>query len=278
MSETGFFTARDGAKLCTRSWLAPGNALGHVVLIHGFGEHAGRYEHVGEFLNSLGLSVYGYDHRYHGQSDGERGLILAFDHLLNDLDDFVDHIRPRFDGKAPFFLGHSMGGLVLARYAASRQPETAGLVFSGILLEIPDSVNPVLLALAPLLSKLFPRIPAATLETAALSRDPKVVQAYESDPLVYHGKIKARTGTELNLSVQKARAECHAIRSPAYILHGEDDRLAPVGGSKYLHEKIASQDKTLCLYKGGYHEQFNDLERDKVLNAVGAWLSKRIAT
>jgi len=276
LSETDDFTTRDGTRLRTRTWTVPGGSAASVILIHGFGEHAGRYEHVGAYLNSIGLDVYGYDHRYHGESDGERGYILAFDHLIEDLHDFVAHTREKIGDRAPFYLGHSMGGLTLARYVAEYQPETPGLVFSGTLMAIPDSVSPVLLALAPLLSKLFPRLPAATLETAALSRDPKVVAAYESDPLVNHGSIKARTGTELNLSVQKARAACARITAPAYILHGDADRLAPVEGSKYLHEHIASQDKTLCIYQGGYHEQFNDLEKEKVLNAVGSWILKRI--
>lgn len=162
------------------------------------------------------------------------------------------------------------------RYASEVQPETAGLVFSGTLLAIPDSVSPILVALAPTLSKLLPRLPAANLETAAISRDPRVIEAYEKDPLVHHGSIKALAGTQINMSVQQARTKCHRITAPAYILHGDADRLAPVEGSQYLHDHISSQDKTLCIYAGGYHEQFNDLEKEKVLGAVGAWLSKQM--
>lgn len=247
---------------------------GHIVLVHGFGEHIGRYDHIAATFNEAGYSVYGYDHRHHGRSPGKRAHIERFERLPADLDAFVQHVQT-LSGGAPFFLfAHSMGGLVTARYLQTFAAPSAlrGVVFSSPFFQLPDNISPLLIKVARVLSALTPWLPVSKLETAALSRDSAVVQAYVSDPLNNHAPICARTGAELNTAVAAARANCARITPPIYVYHGDADRLAMHQGSVHLHGHAGSADKTLRLYPGGYHELFNDRERDEVLREVLAWL------
>lgn len=246
---------------------------GHILLVHGFGEHCGRYDHVAAAFNGAGYSVYSYDHRHHGRSPGKRARIDRFDRLPADLDAFEQHLRTLIGG-APFFIfAHSMGGLVTTRYLEiyGPPPGLLGVVFSSSFLQIPDHVSPLLIKVARVLGATLPWLPVAKLENEALSRDATVVKDYIEDPLNNHSPICARTGAELNEAVLAARADCARITVPAFIFHGDADRLAMPGGSKYLHEHMGSKDKTFRLYPGGYHELFNDYERDEVLRSVIAW-------
>lgn len=270
MAREGTFSSFDGGSLYERFWPIE-NPRAHVVLIHGYGEHCARYDHVAVHLNGLGFSVHGYDQRGHGRSPGKRGYIADFDDFLRDLDAFLAHVEPRI-GDAPVLgIGHSMGGLVCARYVQDRAPQWRGAVLSSPLLQLKE-VSPVLLALAGILSRLTPWLPVATLDANALTEDPAVVHAYNEDPLVYHGKIVARTGQQLNDAVAKARAHACCVRIPVYLFHGTADRLAPCAGSQFFHDKCASADKTLRLYEGGQHELMNDYDRETVLAELGAWL------
>jgi len=250
---------------------------GHILLVHGFGEHCGRYDHVAAAFNAGGYSVYSYDQRYHGRSPGTRARVDRFERLPADLDAFEKHLRT-LTGDAPFFVfAHSMGGLVTARYLEiyGAPRGLRGVVFSSPFLQLPDNVSPLLIKVARFLSAVVPWLPVAKLDRDALSRDSAVVAAYINDPLNNHGQICARTGSQFNEAVMAARAEAARISIPAYIFHGDADRLAMHGGSEYLHAHIASTDKALTIYPGGYHELFNDRERDDVLRATIAWYDAR---
>ena len=250
---------------------------GHILLVHGFGEHCGRYDHVAAAFNAAGYSVYSYDQRYHGRSPGKRARIDHFDRLPADLDAFEQHVRT-LTGDAPFFVfAHSMGGLVTARYLEiyGAPKGLKGVVFSSPFMQIPDNVSPFLIKVARFLSAVAPWLPVAKLESDALSRDKAVVADYINDPLNNHDMICARTGSALNEAVLAARADALRITIPAYLYHGDADRLAMHGGSEYLHAHIASADKTLTIYPSGYHEHFNDRERNEVLRAVIAWYDAR---
>lgn len=275
MATEAQFQSRDGLDFFEISWLPAGTPRGHVVLVHGYAEHCRRYAHVAAFLNALGFAVHSYDQRGHGKSPGKRGYIAQFDTLLDDLDTYFAHIQSRFAGQPVFLMGHSMGGLVVTRYVQTRTLPLCGLVLSSSLLAIGD-VSPFLIALAGVLGKLTPTLPVLALDAKAISRDPREVAAYESDPLVYHGKILARTGAELNAAIKAAQARFGSITLPVYAIHGTEDALAPVAGSRLLVAGLGSTDKTLREYEGGYHELFNEPERELVLTGVGDWLQGRL--
>lgn len=275
MPTEGRFKSRDGLDFFEMAWLPEGTARAHLVLVHGYAEHCRRYAAFAQFLNALGIAVHAYDHRGHGQSPGKRGFIARFDTLLDDLDTYFEHVQPRFAGAPVFLMGHSMGGLVVTRYVQTRTLPLRGLIASSPLLATGD-VSPLLVALAGILGKLTPNLPVLGLDAKAISRDPREVAAYEADPLVYHGKILARTGAELNGAIKAAQARFSAITLPLYVIHGTADSLAPLAGGRMLHAGAASSDKTLREYEGGYHELLNEGERELVMTSLGDWLTKRL--
>lgn len=250
---------------------------GHIVIVHGFGEHCGRYDHVADAFNAAGYSVHSYDQRWHGRSPGKRAYIEDFARLPQDLAGYLAHLRPALDG-APFFIfAHSMGGLVTTRFLETQGAPAGlkGVIFSSPFMQLPPDVSPMLIKLAGILGTYTPWLPVSKLASDAVSRDPAVVTEYDRDPLNNHGPILARTGAQINAAVGAARAECGRIQIPAYIFHGDDDRLAPCAGSKHLFENIASVDKAYKLYPCGYHELFNDIIKVDVLKDIVAWYDAR---
>jgi alpha-beta hydrolase superfamily lysophospholipase len=164
----------------------------------------------------------------------------------------------------------------MARYIQTRGMDARGLVFSSPFLQVSDDVSRVLIALAGVLGRLTPWLPVASVDSSGASRIPEVVKAYDDDPLVFHGKILARTGAQLNAAISRARANFGAITGPVYIIHGGADRLVPAGGSKLLYERCRSEDKQCKVYEGGYHELLNDVEGEMVMAELCAWLEARL--
>jgi alpha-beta hydrolase superfamily lysophospholipase len=277
MAEEAHFPGYDGKELYRRTWPVDAPDAPALIIVHGFGEHCARYDGLAQELNETGFSVYSYDHRYHGRSPGKRGMILDFEHLVKDLDAFLEHIHARLEGRDVMILGHSMGGLVLATRLERGPLPVKAAIFSSPFLQLED-VSPFLAALSGVLSAVVPWLPVAKLSTRAISRDPEEVAAYETDPLVHHGSIKVRTGAEFQRSVAAARAGFERIDLPIYIIHGERDALVPPEGSKLLFERAHSEDKQLKIYDGGYHELFNDTCREEVLHDLREWLAKQLGS
>ncbi|MBI1318271.1 MAG: alpha/beta fold hydrolase [Candidatus Hydrogenedens sp.] len=270
MYAAGNFEASRGSSLYCCSWNVA-DAGYNVIIVHGYREHCNRYASVAAFLNDGGYNVYSYDQRWHGHSPGKRGYIERFDTLIDDLDAYIKHLEPELGDRPTFVVAHSMGGLVFTRFLESRIWRPRAAVFSGPFLQV-EKVSPVLLALAGFLSAWLPWVPVASLDSKAVSRDAAVVKDYEEDPLNGTGPIVARAGAEISAAVERARSEMKKIDLPVYILHGGEDRLAPPAASQYLYDHISSRDKTLRIYENGYHESFNDLDRDQVLREMRDWL------
>jgi alpha-beta hydrolase superfamily lysophospholipase len=276
MDYEGSFKSSDGLDFYERGWEPDGEVLGRVVFIHGYGEHCSRYIDMGRVFSDAGFSVHTFDQRGYGHSPGKRAYIHDFNVLLSDMDAYLAHIRPRLSDKPWFLMGHSMGGLVLASYAETRTLDARGLVFCSSFLAINPDVPPVLLRLANILGTLAPWLPVSGVDNRFLSRDPKIVEAADNDPLSNHGPVRARTGAQFNRAITRARENFHRISLPAYIIHGGDDRVVPNEGSRLLYEKCSSKDKTLKIYEGGYHELWNDLDKEAALAGICDWMRARI--
>ena len=264
----------DATRLFWQAWDPDASASSAVVLVHGAAEHGGRYAHVAERLVSQGYAAYAIDHRGHGRSYGPRALISRFDYLVEDLGLFVTRVRDAHGGRAPFLVGHSLGGAVALRFAIGHGDNIAGLAVSGPAVAteaIPIGVK----AATTVLSVLAPRLPVLKIDADAISRDPEVVRAYQRDPLNHNDKLPARTLAEIMHCMEWLPRRLSAMRTPLLLLHGSDDRLCPPDGSRMVHSLATSPDKTLNIYDGLYHEVFNEPEREQVVGDLVDWIVER---
>ncbi len=275
--ETGTFRTHDGLSLATRRWTPSVAPEAHVLLVHGYAEHCGRYDHVATALTEQGAAVHAYDQRGHGRSDGRRAYVDRFEQYLADLDAFRLHVAPPED-KPVFLFGHSMGGLVTVLYVLNRRPHVDGLLLSAPAIEVNPDLAPVLRRMAQALGRVAPTLPTVRSPQGSISRDPAVLEDARNDPLNYHGRTLARTGAELLRAGNDAQCRLHELTIPFLVFHGTADPLVSPAGSRHLHERAAAPDKTLNLYDGLYHETFNEPERERVLGDVSTWLAERLPT
>lgn len=276
MKKEGWFDANAEVRLYEQRLVPDGNTAANIVIIHGFGDHSARYAWTMDRFLEAGMASYAYDQRGHGRSPGKRGYIGRFEDLLDDLDVFLEHIRPDLADAPLFLMGHSMGGMVLARYAETRQIVAKGLVFSSPFLAFSDEVPKWLVALGPVIAKVAPRLPIGGVDNRGLSRDPQVVADADKDPLCFHGRVAAHTGSEFYRIIQQIHEDAKKVTAPMFVVHGGADRVVSPSGSEAFHNAVGSTDKTFVRYPEGYHELFNDLDKGAFVDAVIAWIRARI--
>lgn len=261
----------DGLALPLRHWPAPA-ARGRVLLVHGLGEHIGRYEHVAAHLVARGWDVVGYDHRGHGAAPGKRGVLAQADDLLADLDAVIDAVRP--PGAVPFVLfGHSMGGLLAAQCVADARRAVDALVITSPALDAGLSLAQriqlaVGLALVPDLAM------ANQLDADRISHDPEVVRRYKTDPLV-HDRISARLAKSLIDGGAAVLARAGTWRTPTLLMWAGDDRLVSPAGSAAFAAAAPPAAVTSRCFEGLYHELLNERDAAPVFAMLDAWLDPR---
>jgi alpha-beta hydrolase superfamily lysophospholipase len=270
------FAGVGGRRIFWQAWLPDTSPRAIVMVAHGAGEHSDRYDHVARRLVEAGFGVYAIEHRGHGRSAGPRALIDRIDHTVADLDQLIVLAAERHPEAQVFLLGHSMGGTIAVRYAVLHGDRLSGLVLSGPLAALAPAPAAQRLA-ARVLSRLAPRLGVVAIDASLVSRDPDVVKAYVEDPLVYHGKLPARTVAELAATIDAFPQQAGNITVPTLIMYGTADGLCPPAGSVMLDQRIGASDKTLKAYDGLHHEILNEPERDKVLDDLCAWLGARVA-
>ncbi|MET8584487.1 lysophospholipase [Streptomyces collinus] len=251
-------------RIAVREWPHPAPRL-LVVVVHGYGEHAGRYGELAGVLTGYGAAVYGPDHVGHGRSAGERVVIEDFEDVVGDVQRVADLARAAHPGLPLVMVGHSMGGLIAARYAQRYGAGLSALILSGPVIgvwELPGR----LLALD--------EIPDTPISPAALSRDPAVGAAYAADPLVWHGPMKRPT-LQAFVRTLETVAEGGGIGAlPLLWLHGDDDRLVPLPGSRIGVERLAGGRATERIFAGARHEVFHETDRAAVHAEVIAFLDR----
>ncbi|MFT3663336.1 MAG: alpha/beta hydrolase [Gordonia sp. (in: high G+C Gram-positive bacteria)] len=245
-------------------------AIGVIALVHGLGEHAGRYGHVIAKLLEAGYVVVAPDHAGHGRSDGTPADVQDFGDFVADLGRVIGAVERA--GLPLYVVGHSMGGAIALSYTLDRPDGIAGLVLSGPAVVPGADLSPVMVALAPVLGGLVPRLPATALPASAVSRDPEVVAAYEADPQVFHGKIPAGLGGALIAEMTTFPKRLPGLRVPTLALHGGRDALANPDGTRMIGELGGGGDVTVKIYPELFHEIFNEPEQDEVLDDVLTWL------
>ncbi|MEQ0600927.1 lysophospholipase [Mycobacterium tuberculosis] len=227
-------------------------------------------------LGAAGLVTYALDHRGHGRSGGKRVLVRDISEYTADFDTLVGIATREYPGCKRIVLGHSMGGGIVFAYGVERPDNYDLMVLSAPAVAAQDLVSPVVAVAAKLLGVVVPGLPVQELDFTAISRDPEVVQAYNTDPLVHHGRVPAGIGRALLQVGETMPRRAPALTAPLLVLHGTDDRLIPIEGSRRLVECVGSADVQLKEYPGLYHEVFNEPERNQVLDDVVAWLTERL--
>jgi alpha-beta hydrolase superfamily lysophospholipase len=271
----GTFKGVRNASIYYQAWLPEANVKAVLLVVHGAGEHSGRYMNVVNHFVPLGYAVYGYDHIGHGKSEGERGFIKRFEDYTDTLTSYYKMVTAWQRDKPVFLLGHSLGGLIACYYLLEHQADFKGAVISAPAIKVGEGVSPALMTMSKILSAFAPKAGLVAVDASAISRDPEVVKAYVNDPLVFHGKIPARMGGEVLKAMRYVTAEVDRISLPFIVVHGTADKLAEPAGAQMLYDRARSTDKTIKLYEGLYHEVFNEPERARVLKDVETWLEAR---
>jgi len=261
-----------GEMLFRRGWV-PETARASVLVVHGFAEHSGRYEHVGQWLAERGFAVHAYDHRGHGRSAGRRCHVDRFDEYLDDLALVLAQVRADAPDDPLFLIGHSMGGLIVATFARERSPIVAGVALSGAALAVPE--NNLRIRIARLIRALFPRLRlSAGLDLNGLASDPRVLEAYLADPLVER-KMTASLAAELIGAVGRTGPGGADVKLPLLVMHGGDDSIcAPAGSEQFA---AAAPSARFIRYPGLRHEIFNEPSYRDVLSDVASFFDAQIA-
>ena len=270
------FVALDGDNLAVQDWpLASQQVLrGVVLLVHGLGEHAGRYDRLAVQLNDWGFAVRGYDQYGHGESGGPRGGLPTDSRLLDDLADIVDSTRARMGPHTPLILlGHSMGGLVAARFVALGLRPVQALVLSSPALD--PGLNAIQKLLLAVLPKIAPNLRIGNgLDASLISHDPAVVAAYQADKLV-HDRVSARLARFIADGGPATLAQAASWSVPTLLLYAGADRLVNPAGSRAFAAGAPQTVLSAHCFEALYHEIFNELDAAPVFAELKKWLDAR---
>ncbi|CAN5415224.1 monoacylglycerol lipase [soil metagenome] len=275
------FDGVGGVRIVYDTWTpdAPAGAddpKGIVILSHGFGEHARRYDHVAQRFGDAGLVTYALDHRGHGRSGGKRVYLKDMSEFTGDFATLVGIANREYPKLPTIVLGHSMGGAIVFAYGTEHPADYDVMVLSGPAIAAQADVSPALVLVGKIVGAIAPGVPVQQLDANAVSRDPAVVAAYNADPLVHHGKVPAGIAKALLEVGATMPQRAGAITKPLLVVHGAADRLVRASGSERLVDCVATQDVHLKVYPELYHEVFNEPERDRVLDDVVAWIEARL--
>lgn len=267
-------TASDGDNIAVQDWPLEIDAAqcGTVLIVHGLGEHAGRYTQLARDLNSWGYCVRSYDQVGHGDSGGARGGLPHDMRLLDDLADVVDSTRRQMATREPLIiLGHSMGGLVAAQFVLHKLRRVEGLILSSPALDA--GLNPLQKLLVSVLPRIAPDLTVGNgLKQAYLCRDPAVIKAYQSDPLV-HNRISARLASWIARQGVSCIDGAAQWTTPTLLLYAGADRLVNPAGSRAFAKAAPVKFVQTHCFEAMYHEILNDPERGQVLAAMQKWLT-----
>ena len=274
MREWGWKSA-DGLEMFAQSWEPDETPRAVVCLVHGLGEHSGRYAHVGKAFVEAGFVLTGFDVRGHGKSGGPRGHTPSYDALMDDIDLFIHLVAGRYPGLPRFLYGHSLGGNFVINFALRCRPELVGVIATGPWLKLAFQPASSKVMLGKIMNNILPGFSQASgLDTRALSHDPEVVNAYENDPLV-HDKISARLFLNVFESGLWALDHAAEIPLPLLLMHGGADRIISLEASRQFAAS-AGDKVTLRIWDGLYHEIHNEPEQGEVLAVMIDWMNTQL--
>ncbi|NNE25588.1 MAG: alpha/beta hydrolase [Saprospiraceae bacterium] len=272
----GEIQTHDGLTLATKVWPAA-HSKANIVFVHGYLEHCNRYDHIAQFFNNHGYSFYAYDQRAHGLSDGDRSYLKDISLLVQDLDQFTNQT---ISADQPFYyLCHSMGGLIVLSQILLNNGNTdnlKGLVMSAPFIRPSKDLAPLLQKVSHILGLLLPRLKTLPADPQEISRDPSVVKNYIEDPLIYHGRVHARSAQQLLKQMKLLRPHYKDLSTPYLLMHGTNDKLSEFEGSVDLHKESVSEDKQFMALENFKHDLMNELGSHKILQSIVNWMDGRI--
>ncbi len=272
----GEFEGERGVRIWYQSW-QPEAPKAVLAIAHGLGEHSGRYWNVVDYLTPRGYAVYALDHRGHGRSGGARGHVERFADFSRDVGRLVALAASEWPGLPLFLLGHSLGGPIALSYALEHPEKLRGVIASSPFFRSRMRVPAGKRFLAKLMSRIMPAYAQhSQLPATVLSHDPEVAQTYASDPLV-HDWVSARLYVEMFSTGEMLLGRAGDFRAPCLLLVSGGDVIVDPEASKEFFANLGSADKTLHVYEGFHHEGFNEIERERPLGDLAAWLEAHLA-
>ncbi|XP_039127691.1 monoacylglycerol lipase-like [Dioscorea cayenensis subsp. rotundata] len=277
--EFAMFSTARGDSLFTQSWTPVVKATrGLVVLMHGLNEHSGRYNHFATQLNDHGFKVYAMDWIGHGGSDGLHGYVPSLDYAVSDLKAFLEKVLTNNPGLPCFCFGHSTGGAIVLKAVLDPNIESRiqGVVLTSPAIHVQPS-HPIIVKLAPIISLIAPKYQfTAASMGPPVSRDPEALKAKYSDPLVFTGSIRVRTGYEILRITSYLQQNLSKVKTPFLVLHGNDDTITAPEASRRLYEEASSSDKSIKLYEGLLHDLLFEPEKEEIAKDIIDWLCSRL--
>jgi len=269
-----FVSSFDGTELYTHCYLPAQPIKAALLVVHGVGEHSGRYQAFITPMLQAGIALYFYDLRGHGKSEGQRGHINAWSDYQRDLEIQIDNMSC---GDVPFFiLGHSFGSLIVLDFLETTTRKIWGAIISSSALKPLDVAPAWQKKLVGYIAKVRPAFPLKIkIDAQAISRCNGEVRAYQEDPLI-HTNVSARWGADVLRMMQRIEDNVTTIQTPILMTHGEPDWLNSWQGTKAFFERLSVEDKTLFIYPDSYHEPHNDLDSTLVVNGLADWICHRM--
>lgn len=270
-----YFKSHDHHRLFYQEWKTP-SSKAVLLFVHGLNEHSGRYSNPVHYFLKRGYTLYLFDQRGHGKSDGLRSYVDNFRSYLKDLDEFTRFVASKEKGKKIFMVGHSFGGQVALNYVGHTKTPLAGFITSSANIQIAVKISWLKKQMVLNLVRFLPQLNLdGEIDPQWISRDPDVVRAYKRDPLVSK-KITLKLIAELLENQRTLLSLAPKVKIPGLLLHAGDDRICAKEGSQAFFEKMGSKDKEIKIYDGFYHELFNEYGKEEVFGDMEKWLNRRL--
>jgi alpha-beta hydrolase superfamily lysophospholipase len=265
---------KEGEKIFSQKWLVDGASKAIFVLVHGLGEHVGRYNHVAEFFNQHQISIYGFDHRGHGKSSGKRGHIGSNQFFISDIETMIDFAKKENPGIPVFLYGHSLGGNMVLYYSLFKKPAIKGVICTSPGLGTGEPVSAAKLLAAKILKTLLPSMTINNgLDVNNLSHNPQVIKDYQEDPLV-HPMISAKLAMDMFSNGDWTVENASKFSLPLLLLQGEKDHIVSFEKTKQFAAKVPESLITFKIFPGLYHELHNEYEQEQVFNFILEWINQ----
>jgi alpha-beta hydrolase superfamily lysophospholipase len=274
--DEGFFTGKDGLRLY---WMSeqPEQPKAHVVVVHGYGDHIGRYRPAIDALAAEGYAVHGFDYRGHGRADGRRGFCQTWPDYLDDLAGFWERVRAEAGGRKTFLLAHSHGGLMAAHLLGRGGLQgVSGIVLSAPYFKLAITPPALKVVAARAVGRVLPWMPIKSeLTPEHLSRDEAVQQAVRQDPL-YNSTVTPRWFIESTQAQTKVMTLASEVKVPLFMLCGAEDGVASVAAGRQFFDAVGARDKVYKAYPGMRHEPLNEIGKDEVYRDISNWISAHL--